>query len=263
MVYPLCRVANLGHNRPAREAAALRPSWRPAPKLALPPPPSMLTPPNRPHALLGGVHNSTSSASAPRRKGGYILPGGPPNILMVLSDDHGFTDIGPDIDSNVVTPVLTALRKNGMHFANGYATAAQCVPSRAGLLSGRNQSTYLTLTLPLTLALALTLTLTLTRNQNTFGLWKNEADAGFGASTLPPRPHVTTIAEHLKGLGGYVTGITLTLTLTPTLNLTLALTLIPTPTPTPNPNQVCHGHGGQVAPRRRQKPDRERRRSRV
>ena len=145
-----CRVANPGlHSAALGGGAAASP-------------PSMLTPPNRPHALLGGVHNSTSSASAPRRKGGYSLPGGPPNILMVLSDDHGYTDIGPDIDSNVVTPVLTALRKNGMHFANGYATAAQCVPSRAGLLSGRNQSTYLTLTLPLTLALALTLTLTLT-----------------------------------------------------------------------------------------------------
>ena len=174
----------------------------------------MLTPPNRRHSLLGGVQNSTYSAPAARRKGGYILPGEPPNILMVLTDDHGFTDIGADIDSNVVTPVLADLRKNGMHLANGYATAAQCVPSRAGLLSGRNQSTYLTLTLTLaltlaralTLALALTLSLSLTRNQNTFGLWRNGADAGFGESTLPPRPHVTTIAEHLKGLGGYVTG---------------------------------------------------------
>ena len=102
----------------------------------------MLTPPNRLHTLVGGVHNSTSSASASRRKGGYILPGEPPNILMVLSDDHGYTDIGTDIDSNVVTPVLADLRRNGMHLANGYATAAQCVPSRAGLLSGRHQSTF-------------------------------------------------------------------------------------------------------------------------
>ena len=149
----------------------------------------MLTPPNRPHALLGGAHNSTSSASAPRRKGGYILPGGPPNILMVLSDDHGFTDIGPDIDSNVVTPVLTDLRRRGMHFANGYASAAQCVPSRAGLLSGRNQSTYLTLTLslPLTLALALTLTLTLTLTRRVAP--RSRLRPRLRAPSLPPRAH--------------------------------------------------------------------------
>ena len=139
----------------------------------------MLTPPNRLHALLGGLHNTASST--PLRQAGYILPGEPPNILMVLTDDHGYTDIGPDIDSNVATPVLADLLRKGMHLTNGYATAAQCVPSRAGLMTGRNQ--------------------------NTFGLWKNGADAGFGPSTLPPRPNVTTIAEHLKELGGYVTGM--------------------------------------------------------
>eukprot|EP00964_Phaeocystis_antarctica_P134406 scaffold98696_cov30-Phaeocystis_antarctica.AAC.1 len=80
---------------------------------------------------------------------------------MVLSDDHGYTDIGTDIDSNVVTPVLADLRRNGMHLANGYATAAQCVPSRAGLLSGRHQSTFGTLTLTLTLTLTITLSLSL------------------------------------------------------------------------------------------------------
>ena len=139
----------------------------------------MLTPPNVRHAVLGEAQNSTSSAA--RRNGRYVLPGERPNILMVFTDDHGFTDIGADIDSNVATPVLADLRRNGVKLANGYATAAQCVPSRAGLLSGRNQ--------------------------NTFGLWRNDLDAGFGRNTLPPRPYVTTIAEHVKGLGGYVTGM--------------------------------------------------------
>ena len=101
-----------------------------------------------------------------------------PNILLVLTDDHGYTDLGGAIDSNVVTPWLGELRRNGASLAHAYATAPQCAPSRAGLLSGRNQ--------------------------NSFGLWRNEEDAGFGPSTLPP--HVMTIAEHLKGLG-YQTGM--------------------------------------------------------
>ena len=106
-----------------------------------------------------------------------------PNILMVLSDDHGHTDLGiTGIDSLVDTPVLDKLAANGALFEYGYASAPQCVPSRAGLMSGRNQ--------------------------NTFGLYMNDADAGYGVAVLPPKSKVMTIAEHLKDAGhGYVTGM--------------------------------------------------------
>ena len=70
------------------------------------------------------------------------------------------------------------MRRSGVSFSSGYATAPQCSPSRAGLLSGRNQ--------------------------NSFGLWRNGEDCGHGPSTLPP--DVMTIAEHVKPLG-YVTGM--------------------------------------------------------
>ena len=106
-----------------------------------------------------------------------------PNILMVLSDDHGHTDLGiTGVDSVVDTPVLDRLAANGALFKYGYASAPQCVPSRAGLMSGRNQ--------------------------NTFGLYMNDANAGYGVAVLPPKPKVKTIAEHLKDAGhGYVTGM--------------------------------------------------------
>ena len=106
-----------------------------------------------------------------------------PNILMILSDDHGHTDLGiTGIDTHVDTPVLDDLAAKGARFEFGYSTAPQCVPSRAGLLSGRNQAT--------------------------FGLYMNDADAGYGKAVLPPREKVMTIAEHLKDAGhGYVTGM--------------------------------------------------------
>merc|ERR1712110_19789 len=63
-----------------------------------------------------------------------------PNFLLVLSDDHGFTDLGNSVDANVNTPILDRLLQKGARFKNGYASASQCVPSRAGLLSGRNQN---------------------------------------------------------------------------------------------------------------------------
>jgi hypothetical protein len=101
-----------------------------------------------------------------------------PNIMMLLSDDHGYTDLGKDIDPNVDTPNLDRMVREGMRFTSGYSSAPQCVPSRAGLMSGRDQ--------------------------NRFGLFQNGADAGYGEDTLPP--NVKTIAEHVRQLG-YVTGM--------------------------------------------------------
>ena len=104
-----------------------------------------------------------------------------PNVLMVLSDDHGHTDLGVmGIDATVDTPVLDRLASKGARFEFGYATAPQCTPSRAGLLSGRNQ--------------------------NTFGLYDNDADVGYGVGVLPPRPKVVTISERVREFG-YVTGM--------------------------------------------------------
>jgi arylsulfatase/uncharacterized sulfatase len=57
-----------------------------------------------------------------------------PNIVLILADDLGFTDIGP-YGSEISTPSLTALANEGIRFTN-YHTAASCAPSRAMLLTG-------------------------------------------------------------------------------------------------------------------------------
>lgn len=57
-----------------------------------------------------------------------------PNIVLILADDLGFSDIAP-YGSEIQTPHLTALANNGMQFTN-YHTAASCAPSRAMLLTG-------------------------------------------------------------------------------------------------------------------------------
>ncbi len=60
-----------------------------------------------------------------------------PNIIIILSDDHGFTDLGIyGIDANVQTPALDDLATNGVYMTHGYVTAPQCKPSRAGLVTG-------------------------------------------------------------------------------------------------------------------------------
>lgn len=57
-----------------------------------------------------------------------------PNIVLILADDLGFTDIAP-YGSEISTPSLAALANEGVRFTN-YHTAASCAPARAMLLTG-------------------------------------------------------------------------------------------------------------------------------
>ncbi len=66
-----------------------------------------------------------------------------PNIIFILSDDHGYTDLGiHGIDPTVQTPAMDQLAAGGALMKFGYSTAPQCVPSRAGLMTGRVQNTF-------------------------------------------------------------------------------------------------------------------------
>lgn len=57
-----------------------------------------------------------------------------PNIVFILADDLGYTDIAP-YGSEVNTPTLSSLADQGLRFTN-YHTAANCAPARAMLLTG-------------------------------------------------------------------------------------------------------------------------------
>jgi arylsulfatase A-like enzyme len=64
------------------------------------------------------------AADAPRR----------PNIVIILGDDLGFADMGA-FGSEIKTPNLDSLTKDGVRFTNFY-THASCSPTRSVLLSG-------------------------------------------------------------------------------------------------------------------------------
>ena len=57
-----------------------------------------------------------------------------PNIVLVLADDLGFSDLG-SYGSEISTPNLDAIAEEGLRFSN-YHTAANCAPARAMLLTG-------------------------------------------------------------------------------------------------------------------------------
>ena len=57
-----------------------------------------------------------------------------PNIVLIMSDDMGFSDIGC-YGGEIETPNLDALADNGLRFTQFYNTA-RCCPTRASLLTG-------------------------------------------------------------------------------------------------------------------------------
>src|SRR5689334_9113591 len=57
-----------------------------------------------------------------------------PNIVVILSDDMGFSDLGC-YGGEIATPNLDALAGNGLRFTQFYNTA-RCCPTRASLLTG-------------------------------------------------------------------------------------------------------------------------------
>ncbi|WPV64081.1 sulfatase-like hydrolase/transferase [Chitinophaga sp. LS1] len=64
-------------------------------------------------------------------------PQGAPNVLLVLLDDVGF-GASSAFGGLISTPVFDSLAANGLRYTN-FHTAAICAPTRAALLTGRNQ----------------------------------------------------------------------------------------------------------------------------
>jgi uncharacterized sulfatase len=66
-----------------------------------------------------------------------------PNILLIFSDDHGWADLGAQgVNAEIRTPHLDQLTRDGIRFTRGYVSAPQCVPSRAGVITGRFQQRF-------------------------------------------------------------------------------------------------------------------------
>jgi arylsulfatase len=57
-----------------------------------------------------------------------------PNIVLIMADDMGFSDLGC-YGSEIATPNLDSLAKNGLRFRQFYNTA-RCCPTRAALMTG-------------------------------------------------------------------------------------------------------------------------------
>ncbi len=97
---------------------------------------------------------------------------GLPNIIVILIDDAGYADFGFMGSTDLETPNIDVLAKDGVVFTDAHVSASVCAPSRAGLITGRYQQR--------------------------FGSECNSIPLGMGLDTQQK-----TIADYLKQLGYY------------------------------------------------------------
>ncbi len=60
-----------------------------------------------------------------------------PNIILIVADDLGWTDLSYMGSKYYETPNIDKLSQSGITFFNGYASSANCAPSRATMMSGK------------------------------------------------------------------------------------------------------------------------------
>ena len=66
----------------------------------------------------------------------------PPNIVLILMDDLGYSDIGSFGVRDAKTPNIDRLAREGIKLTDFYANAANCSPTRTGFITGRYQQRF-------------------------------------------------------------------------------------------------------------------------
>ena len=65
-----------------------------------------------------------------------------PNVIVIMTDDLGYVDVGFNGSKDISTPNIDRIAKNGVKFTNGYTPYSVCSPSRAGFITGRYQQRF-------------------------------------------------------------------------------------------------------------------------
>ena len=80
------------------------------------------------------VAGAVSSCKEKINEGGIQKP----NIILIMSDDHGWYDTGFNGNEDVRTPYMDLLASKGIIFDRFYSASAVCSPTRASVITGRN-----------------------------------------------------------------------------------------------------------------------------
>ena len=65
-----------------------------------------------------------------------------PNIILIVADDLGYSDLSSYGNTAIHTPNIDALGKEGVRFTQAYVTAPICSPSRMSIFTGRYQQRF-------------------------------------------------------------------------------------------------------------------------
>ena len=65
-----------------------------------------------------------------------------PNVVLIMTDDAGYADLGSYGAPDIRTPNIDSLARDGVKLTDFYANAMSCTPTRAGLMAGRYQQRY-------------------------------------------------------------------------------------------------------------------------
>ena len=84
--------------------------------------------------LIGCVATTLAHAQANRQAR--------PNVVLIISDDMGWADLSSYGATDIRTPNLDRLAREGLRLTDFYANGVTCSPTRAGLMSGRYQQRY-------------------------------------------------------------------------------------------------------------------------
>ncbi|MCI0360811.1 MAG: sulfatase-like hydrolase/transferase [Planctomycetaceae bacterium] len=89
-------------------------------------------------AALACLFLCLTSAGLPQPSALAAEPARRPNILLIVSDDQGWTDLGCIGQKPIKTPHLDRLAAEGVRLTNFYVTWPACTPSRGSILTGRH-----------------------------------------------------------------------------------------------------------------------------
>jgi arylsulfatase A-like enzyme len=83
-------------------------------------------------ALTGSITGATAAADT----NGAAAP--KPNVILILADDLGYSDVGCYGQQQIKTPCLDRLAAEGARFTQFYGGTTVCAPSRCALMTGKH-----------------------------------------------------------------------------------------------------------------------------
>jgi arylsulfatase A-like enzyme len=82
------------------------------------------------------------SCSQSKNKAKESLAEAPPNVILLMGDDHGWDEVGYNNHPYVKTPVLDEMAASGLRFDRFYSGHPSCSPTRGSFMTGRHPNRY-------------------------------------------------------------------------------------------------------------------------